>query len=149
MDTGKIVGLIVALLPFLPAGCMSMGCTAESTRQALAAQERADEVSQAVVDNQSQAMKILLFQSTLAQLEQAQDPKHAEVILNEAWNQRDLFEFWMVQWERAKALRLVGATTKLWSDQSTFDLLCKSVQAKVKRAPVEYPSTQPAGVGSE
>lgn len=54
-------------------------------------------------------------------------------ILNEIWNERDLVEFWHVQYERSKALRAIGVDAKLVADQSVVDLLIKSLEARADR----------------
>ena len=111
------------------------GCTAESVRVALAAQKRADQVQQAVFERQHEALCVLLYRDLLRRLEgaglQANDAQRA--VINEVWNERDLVEFWALQHERAKALRLLGVDAKLHSDQSAVDLLLKSITARIAR----------------
>ena len=112
------------------------GCTQESVRVALATQQRADQVQQAVFERQHEALCILLYRDLQRRLEQAGTPltPTQRAALNEVWNDRDLFEFWTVQHERAKALRLIGVDAKLYSDQSVVYLLYKSLAAKADRA---------------
>lgn len=112
------------------------GCTRESLRVALAAQQRADQVQQTVFERQHQALCLLLYRDLQRRLEQAGGPlvPMQRSALNEVWNERDLVEFWRVQHERAKALRLIGVDAKLCSDQSIVDLSYKSLSAKVERA---------------
>jgi hypothetical protein len=101
------------------------GCTRESVRIALAAQRRADQVHEALC--------ALLYRDLQRRLEQtgaALTPAQRSA-LNEAWNDRDLVEFWAVQQERAKALRLIGVDAKLYSAQSVVGLLYKMLSAKV------------------
>lgn len=112
------------------------GCSRESTRIALESQRRADEVQQAVFDRQHEALCILLYRDlqrrlAAAGLELSEAQRHA---VNEVWNDRDLVEFWAVQHERAKALRIAGVDAKLFSDQSVVDLLLKALEARVDRA---------------
>lgn len=111
------------------------GCTRESLRVALAAQQRADQVQQAVFDRQHEALCILLYRDLERRLEQAELPLSPEqrTALNEVWNDRDLVEFWRVQHERVRALRLIGVDAKLYSDQAVVDLLYKSLSAKLAR----------------
>jgi hypothetical protein len=111
------------------------GCTRESLRVALAAQQRAEQVQQAVFERQHEALCILVYRDLKRQLEQDGPPLSDGQIaaLNEAWNARDLIEFWHVQHERAKALRLIGVDAKLYSDQAIIDLLYKSLAAKLAR----------------
>jgi hypothetical protein len=111
------------------------GCTGESLRAALDAQRRADAVQQAVFDCQHEALRILLFRDLLAELERGGGALTAgqRATVNRAWNDRDLFEFWAVQHERARALRMVGVDVKLYSDQSIVDLLYKQMTAKLDR----------------
>ncbi len=112
------------------------GCTRESLRVALTAQQRADQVQQAVFERQHEALCLLLYRDLQRRLEQVGTPLSPaqRSALNEVWNDRDLIEFWTVQHERAKALRLIGVDAKLYSDQAVIDLLYKSLAAKVARA---------------
>ena len=112
------------------------GCSRESTRLAIEAQRRADQVQQTVFDRQHEALCVLLYRDLLHRLETAEGQLLAEQreLLSQVWNDRDLIEFWAVQNERAKALRLLGVDAKLFSDQSVVDLLWKSLQARADRA---------------
>jgi hypothetical protein len=120
----------------LLAGLGAGGCTRESVRVALTAQQRADQVQQAVFERQHEALCILLYRDLQRRLEQTGTPlaPAQRTALNEVWNERDLIEFWVVQHERAKALRLIGVDAKLYSDQSVVDLLYKSISAKIERS---------------
>ena len=122
--------LVAGLLAFLG------GCTRESVRQALEAQQRADEIQQAIFDRQHDGLRMLLFRDMEARLALAGENlnESQQAVLNRAWNDRDLIEFWSVQQERSKALRLAGVDAKLFADQSVLDLLYKSMQAKLDRA---------------
>ena len=125
----RVLGISLLLL-------LAAGCTRESLRVALAAQQRADQVQQAVFERQHEALCILLYRELQRRLEQAGAPLTStqRAALNESWNDRDLIELWTVQHERAKALRLIGVDAKLYSDQSVIDLLAKSVSVQVDRA---------------
>jgi hypothetical protein len=111
-------------------------CTRESTRVAIETQRRADDVQQAVFDRQHEALCILLYRDLVRRLEESESrlspPQRAA--LNEVWNERDLIEFWVIQNERARALRLAGVDAKLFSDQSIVDLLWKSIETRMERA---------------
>lgn len=112
------------------------GCTRDSTRVAIETQRRVDEVQQAVFDDQHEALRVLLYRDLVHRLEVPGvelEPVQRET-LNEVWNDRDLLEFWAIQNERAKALRVAGVDAKLFSDQSVIDLLLKSVEARFDRA---------------
>lgn len=135
------------------------GCTGESTRVALESQRRADVVQQAIFERQHDGLRVLLFRDTLRQLDEAGEPLAEEqrMVLNSAWNERDMVEFWALQNERAKALRLIGVDAKLFGDQSVIDLLVKAVERRVDRveqavveatarAAAERATTRPAGV---
>ncbi|MGE0481816.1 MAG: hypothetical protein AB7Q17_15230 [Phycisphaerae bacterium] len=113
-----------------------IGCTGESTRVALESQRRADVVQQAIFERQHDGLRVLLFRDTLRQLDEAGEPLGDEqrMVLNSAWNERDMVEFWALQNERAKALRLIGVDAKLFGDQSVIDLLVKAVERRVDRA---------------
>lgn len=112
------------------------GCSRESTRIALESQRRADEVQQAVFDRQHEALCILLYRDLQRRLAGAglELSEAQRQVVNEVWNDRDLVEFWAVQQERAKALRVAGVDVKLFSDQSVVDLLLKALEVRVDRA---------------
>lgn len=110
------------------------GCTAESTRVAIETQRRADEVQQAVFERQHEGLVLLLFRDLSGKLERCRTDDERAAALNAAWNERDLIEFWAIQNERSRALRLIGVDAKLYSDQSIVDLLIRSIQAKAQRA---------------
>ncbi len=126
-----ISGAVLALVFLLTAGC-----TRESTRIAIESHRRADQVQQAVFDQQHETLRILLYRDLGRRLETDSRALSAAQLetLSEVWNDRDLIEFWAVQHERAKALRLLGVDAKLFGDQSVVDLLAKSVEARVDRA---------------
>lgn len=115
---------------------LNCGCTRESVRQALATQQRADAIQQAVFDRQHDGLRVLLFRDLTTRLAAGGAPLNdaQQVTLNQAWNERDLIEHWCVQQERAKALRLAGVDAKLFADQSIVDLLIKQAEARFDRA---------------
>jgi hypothetical protein len=119
------------------AGLLFAGaCTRESTRVAIEAQRRADEVQQAVFERQHEALCVLLHRDLLHRLDSAEcglSPAQREALCD-VWNDRDLLEFWSVQNERARFLRLAGVDAKLFSDQSIVDLLWKAIETRVERA---------------
>lgn len=134
------------------------GCTRESVRIALVSQRRADEVSAAVFERQHEALRILLFRDAATRLAAAGLPltDAQRAALSAVWNERDLLEFWAVQYERARAVRLAGVDAQLWSQQSVADLLWKQCTARADRAleglaaaagerstPSSVPSTEP------
>jgi hypothetical protein len=127
----KEAGLVVLAFLAVVAG----GCTRASVRLALDAQRRADQVQRAVFEQQNESLRILLFRDLVSRLEGAGRTLSEEerVALNEVWNERDLFEFWAVQNERAQALRIAGVDAKLATDQAIVDLLVKSIEARAKR----------------
>lgn len=134
----SISGALTALLFVccLVAGLLfNSGCTAESARIALEAQQRADLVQQTVFDRQNDALRILLYRDLLRRLADAgatlDDRQRA--VVNAVWNDRDLFEFWTVQQERSRALRLIGVDSRLYSEQSIVDLFIKSLTTKIDR----------------
>jgi hypothetical protein len=133
MTVSQLRGLACGVA--LAAVISSTGCTRESLRVALTAQQRADQVQQAVFERQHEALCILLYRDLQRRLENAGAPLSPaqRSALNEVWNDRDLVEFWSVQHERAQALRMIGVDAKLYSDQAVIDLLYKSLSAKVAR----------------
>ncbi len=122
------------LILALSAGLLG-GCTSESLRVALETQRRADDVQQAIFDRQHEGLRVLLYRDLTAQLAAGEGGLSAaqRAVVNRAWNERDLIEFWSVQFERSKALRLIGVDTKLYADQAIVDLLVKSLEAKADR----------------
>lgn len=113
---------------------VACGCSDPSLEVALSAQRRADEVQQAVMERQHEALCVLLYRDLTARLA-AEGPlteaQHAA--LNAAWNERDLIEFWRLQHERAAALRVCGVTARLYADQAPVDLLLKSLAARQRK----------------
>lgn len=123
-----------------PTGAMCLaagGCTAESTRIAIETQRRADQVQEAIFDRQHDGLRLLLYRDAVQRLAHAAGEGGFDAtqqsVLNDVWNERDLLEFWRVQFERSKALRLIGVDAKLYSDQAVIDLLIKALSAKAGR----------------
>jgi hypothetical protein len=123
------------------------GCTAESTRVALEAQRRADEVQRAVCERQHDGLRVLLYRDTLRRLMSAASAEDTAAVLSEAWNERDLVEFWLVQHERAAALHLAAVDTKLYADQSPIDLLLRQLSVKQKRLEQGLAAAKGAALG--
>ena len=152
-----IGGLCISLVTLTTFGLC--GCTRESVRVAIETQRRADKVQQTVFDRQHESLRVLLYRDLIRRLEetglQIAEPQRA--VLNEIWNERDLLEFWAMQQERSRVLRLVGVDAKLASDQSIVDLLIKAAEARADRvtqhlaaqagasAVVVEPPREPAG----
>lgn len=128
----RAFGLLVSLL-IVSLGFLLSGCTAESVRVALETQRRADDVQRAVVERQHDGLRLLLFRDALARLREAAGEQELTDALNQAWNERDLVEFWMLQFERAASLRMIGVDAKLYADQSIVDLLLKQIQLRAGR----------------
>ena len=142
-----IVLLRIGLLGAIVVG----GCTRESLRVALEAQQRADQVDQAVFDQEHAALTLLLYRDLTQRLAASGvDMSNARrELLNEVWNERDVFEFWAIQHERARALRTVGVDAKLYADQSTLDLLYKALAAKAARGKAGLAGAIGAGLATE
>ncbi|MBI5863271.1 MAG: hypothetical protein HZB38_01915 [Planctomycetes bacterium] len=116
---------------WITVGLACCGCTAESTRLAIETQQRADQVQEALFERQHEGLNVLLFRDVVRRLETGGDAKFSAAqrdVLNEAWNERDLIEFWRVQFERATALRMIGVDAKLYGEQSIVDLLIKNIE---------------------
>ncbi|GMU80807.1 MAG: hypothetical protein AMXMBFR47_06780 [Planctomycetota bacterium] len=125
------------LLGICLAALLTAGCTRESVRIAIESQRRADDVQQAVFDRQRDGLRMLLFRDLIARLEYTGGTRLTDdqlIELNRVWNERDLIEFWGVQFERAKALRMAGVDAKLFSDQSIVDLLARRLVTGAGRA---------------
>lgn len=134
MKRGLRKRMLVWLVAEIGMLCLS-GCTRESVRTAIAAQRRADQIQQAVHDRQQESLHILLYRNLVAQLH-ADDERLTsgqQAALNQAWNDRDLVEFWNVQFERARVLRTVGVDMQLVSQQAVVDLLIKNARLKLER----------------
>ena len=123
---------------------LAAGCTRESVRLAVAAQQRADEVQQAVFERQHEALCILLYRDMQRRLIEAGATLDAQqrAALNEIWNERDMIEFWLMQQERSKALRLAGVDAHLYGEQSAVDLLYKQVRGKFEKGIGVYNETE-------
>ncbi len=108
------------------------GCSSDALRVAVASQRRANDVQQAVFDRQHSALRVLAYRDLVGKLEDAGGVLNAEElqVLNAAWNDRDLFEFWAVQNERAHALRTMGVDAQLFADQSIVDLWIKALEER-------------------
>jgi len=115
------------------------GCTRESLRVALAAQRRADQIHEAVFERQHEALCLLLYRDMCRRLAE-NGPALSEAqqrALSAVWGERDLLEFWLRQHERARALRLIGVDTKLYSEQSVLEQLGRSLLGEAKRLQAE------------
>lgn len=128
VNFGRIAGIAGVLILF-------GGCTRESLRVAIETQQRADLVQQAVFDRQHEGLRIFLYRDLVRRLEQAgvELSEAQRSVINDVWNERDLIEFWHMQHERSRALRMIGVDAMLYSDQSIVDLLWKSLSAKLDR----------------
>jgi hypothetical protein len=126
------------------------GCTDPSLRLALQAQQRADDVAGFVFERQHEALRVLLYRDVLHRLGDAGTPltDAQQTALNDAWNDRDLLEFWALQHERAKALRLAGVDAKLYSDQAPADLLIKSLLARADQVQTGLAAAAGATLGA-
>ena len=133
------------------------GCTPTSTKLAIAGSERSDGVRSFVTAEQHRSLKVLLFRETLTKLKAAQTDEVREAVLNDAWNDRDLFEFWYLQDCWARALHYATVDAKLASSKSMASLIAKDIAIKLQepvQAADEYlaaklgqsiASSQPAG----
>lgn len=110
---------------------LATGCTSQSTMTAIASQKRVNAVDEAIFKNQADNLKQVLYDRLVVDLERSgggylNDAQ--KVALSQAWNDRDLLEFWSVQHEKSKAYRLVGVDAKLYNDQGILDLFLKSAE---------------------
>lgn len=150
MGAAQFSRVLASLVAALGVACLT-GCTSESTRVALEAQRRADEVQQGIFDRQHDGLKVLLFRDTVRKMQDGEDvlSEAQQMALNDAWNERDLVEFWALQYERSKALRLAGVDAKLFSDQSVVDLLGRALDARWKRIDEAVNSAAAEGVAEK
>lgn len=126
----RIASLIIVLV-----GVCMTGCSNPSTKLALDGSKKADDTAEAIFTRQHDGLVLLLYRDTIAKLQAVgtlNEKQHA--VLNKAWNERNLIEFWALQNEKVKTLRLVTVYQKLYSDQSIIDLLLKSVMEKAQAA---------------
>lgn len=117
-------------------GCAALsGCTRESVRLAISAQRRADEVQRSVFEHQHAALRVLLYRDLAVRLAQDAAPLNdvQRAALSATWNDRDLAEFWALQYERAASLRTATVDAALASQQSIIDLLWKQLTARGDR----------------
>ena len=114
---------------------LTAGCSSDALRVAVESQRRADDVQQAVFERQHNALCVLAYRDLVDKLEAVGGALSAEElqVLNAAWNDRDLFEFWLVQNERARALRTMGVDAHLYADQSIIDLWIKALEERADR----------------
>lgn len=110
-------------------------CTSTSNRLAVRGSERSDGVTSAVIERQHKSLGLLLYRETLAKLEGETDPHQQAAIIQDAFNDRDLFEFWYVQATLARCLHYGTVDTYLASQKSMFDLIAQDV-AKRSEAPL-------------
>lgn len=73
------------------------------------------------------SLKILAFRDVLAQLRSATTDADRVRILNKAWQDRDLFEFWNVQFVLSEAAHIATVDNYLSSQQGILSLLVKDV----------------------
>lgn len=135
--TGRRRGGGAIAVSAMMASALAGGCSAESTRVAIEAQRRSNDVQQTVVERQHEALRLLLHRELRARLDslgvQGLSAEQVEAI-ERAWSERDLLEFWLIQHERAAALRLIAVDAKLYADQSAVDLLMKDMLRRADRA---------------
>lgn len=147
-SAGRTARRLACAIGIIAVVVLSSGCTRESLRIALESQRRADQVQQHIFESQHDALRILLYRDLVRQFETRSGALNdaQRAALSDAWNQRDLIEFWSIQNERAKALRTIGVDAKLYSDQSIVDLLFKSISTRVQRAKEALAAGAGAGV---
>ena len=104
-----------------------VGCTPTSTTLAIQGSERSDEVRSFVTAEQHRSLNLMLFRETAAAIEQAQSPDERAAVLNKAWNDRDLFEYWYLQDTLARALHYATVDMKLATSKSMIDLIATDV----------------------
>jgi hypothetical protein len=136
------------------ASCMLLGviltivCTSNSTHLAIKGGERVENIQDTINSNQNENLRQYLYNDLKANLQKwlNRDLTLVEADkLNELWNRRDILETWQIQWERARALRMMTVDAKLISDQSPFDMLSKQIKAAIDRASTQPADSQPSG----
>jgi len=122
---------------YLIALCMTVvGCTRESTRLAIQGSERSDQVRSFIIGQQHRTAKVLLFRDTLGRLNAATTDQEREAVLNDAWQNRDRLENWIVQDTLAWALHLVTVDAKLVSSRAMFEVFTRNL-AKLAKPTVD------------
>jgi hypothetical protein len=109
------------------------GCTAPSTTMAIKGSDDSDAIRTAVVQRQHDGLKVLLYRDTLAKLNAAKTDEERSAILNAAWNERDLVEFWFNQDTLARCLHFATVDAKLATSQAMFDLIFKNLARSAKK----------------
>lgn len=104
------------------------GCTSESTRIALEQSQRIENIQDTLVQNLHDTALLFMYRDFIDTIPEAEQLKFLEYNKN-----RDQLEFWMIQWERARALRLITLDSKLISNQSIIDLLIKRANLNQER----------------
>ena len=96
------------------------GCTGESTRIALEQSQRIEDIQDTIVRNLHDMALMFMYRDYINNIPETEQPKFLDYNHN-----RDQIAFWMIQWERARALRLITIDSKLISSQTMIDLLIK------------------------
>ncbi|MFO0971843.1 MAG: hypothetical protein U1A27_00175 [Phycisphaerae bacterium] len=123
----RMRGIISGLAITIAAGWLP-ACTAPSNRMAADASARCDAVRAAVVERQHHSLLVLAYRDTLARLNAATTPAERAAILNEAWNDRDLFDFWCRQEVLARATHYATVDAYIAGQQGMLALLAKGAQ---------------------
>ena len=126
----QFVVTCLILMGIIGIGTCSVGCTSASTKIALEASNRVTQIQDKIQENQNKALKWYIFQKLLTDINAAKTSDQVAALLNKAWQDRDLVEFWAVQWERARALHIIGVEAKLYSDEGILDLIWKQLSGK-------------------
>ena len=128
-----------------------VGCTSRSTKIAREGSRRCDEVGRTLDDNRHKTLVNLELEIMLAAVEKAATSAERERVIRRGWNTRQVFEDWLIQTERMRALHYATVDAKLASMRSIVRLMGEYVAEQVK-GPVDTaveivgpPTTQPAG----
>lgn len=115
------------------------GCTKESTRIAMENIPRVEENQDVVTQNLRETALIFMYADMLNYLQVTTGHQFTKTELEQIqyyWQGRDKIESWLVNWERARALRLLTIDTEIISGQATIDLMLKKLQLLGERTGV-------------
>jgi hypothetical protein len=111
-------------------------CNSAMLQVAQEAQGRADAVQREVVDKQHGAICVLLFRDMLQRIETQTGFSNDELrtAMNDIWNERDVAEHWLVQNERAAALRMAAVDVPILGRPSWSEALGRQVVRELGNA---------------
>lgn len=130
---------------FITALCILAISGCASTKIAIESSSRVENVQDTIVNNQHTYIKYANFEKLLTEVEKIKGSPltdEEKVALNAIAVERTDAEKWMIQWERARALRMVTVDSKLYADRSIFETAAEALSKNVEK--LLPPASQPA-----